>query len=446
MAAYEKVILGGGESGTGAAVLAKKRGYRVFVSDIGKIKKNYKDVLRNHEIPFEEERHSEDLILAAGEMIKSPGIADHLPIVRRAGEKMPVISEIEFAGRYCDAFKICITGSNGKTTTTLLTHHILTRAGINAGMAGNVGKSFAYQVAMEQHDVYVLEMSSFQLDGIRDFRADIAVLTNITPDHLDRYGGDFGKYAGSKMRITLNQTSSDHFIFCDDDLTIRELIGKIRPAAKQWPFTLRQEEDFEGAYLHENKLVIQTESNKLKMTLEELALQGKHNVYNSMAAGIAARLIDIRKLVIKESLADFQHIEHRLELVASIHGVEFINDSKATNVNSTWYALENMNRPVVWIAGGLDKGNDYRILKSMVKEKVKAIVLLGKETKKIRKAFSGVVGTIAEAKTAREAVQLAYHLSERNDVVLLSPACASFDLFDNYEDRGNQFKAAVNSL
>ena len=359
---------------------------------------------------------------------------------------IPVISEIEFAGRHTKAKTICITGSNGKTTTTLLTHHILKNAGLNAGLAGNVGSSFAFQVATKNYDHYVLEISSFQLDGMFRFRADIAVLMNITPDHLDRYGNDFQKYIDSKFRIIQNQTNSDYFIYWHDDPVISKEIRKRNIPAEKRPFSGFEKIHGEGAWTEKNNLIININSKEIKMTLEELALQGRHNIYNSMAAGISARLLDIRKDIIKQSLSDFQHVEHRLEFIASIHGIEFINDSKATNVNSTWYALESQNKKIIWIAGGLDKGNDYSSLEPLVKSKVRAIICLGKDNRKIKATFADMVECIVETTTAEDAVREAYQLAKRGEVVLLSPACASFDLFENFEDRGRQFKKAVNGL
>lgn len=441
------VILGAGESGVGAAVLATVKGFDVFVSDKGKIEKKYKNVLSQYDIEFEEGKHSEKLILQAEEVIKSPGIPDNVPIIKSLVQKeIKIISEIEFAGRYTNAKKICITGSNGKTTTTLLIHHIFKNAGLNAGLAGNVGQSFAMQVATKNYDYYVLEISSFQLDGMYDFKADIAVILNITPDHLDRYNYNFQNYTDSKFRILQNQTNDDLFIYCMDDKVIIDEISKRKILSKTYPFTIQKNISNEGAYLSENNIIINIKSTRFIMTLEELALQGKHNIYNSMAAGISARLFDIRKDTIKQCLSDFQNVEHRLEYVATIHGIEFINDSKATNINSTWYALESMDRTVIWIAGGIDKGNDYNILRSMVRKKVKAIVCLGVENKKIYNAFADDVETIVETISASDAVKTAFNFAEKNDIVLLSPACASFDLFNNYEDRGKKFKKAVNEL
>lgn len=443
------VILGSGESGVGSAILAQQKGYDVFVSDRGAIKENYKSMLEKHGILFEELQHSEDKILNATEVVKSPGIPDKAELVVKLRERdIPVISEIEFAGRYTNAKTICITGSNGKTTTTLLTYHILKNAGYNVGLAGNVGKSFAYQVATEQYDYYVLELSSFQLDGMFQFRADVAVLLNITPDHLDRYDYKFENYVASKFRILQNQTKTNHFVYCADDEVIRNYISSRAINTTLIPFSINQPIEGNGAFLNSNQLTLnyKPEQEPLIMTIEQLALQGKHNVYNSMAAAMAARIVDVRKEVIRESLQDFQGVEHRLEFVASINGIEFINDSKATNVNSAWYALESMQKPVVWICGGQDKGNDYNELIDLVKAKVKAIVCLGKDNKKIINAFSGVVETIVETDTAADAVAASYKLGKKGDVVLLSPACASFDLFQNYEDRGMQFKASVRAL
>ncbi len=441
------VILGGGESGVGTAVLAQKKGYEVFLSDKGKLKQKYKDVLSNYKIDWEEEKHTESLILNADEVVKSPGIPDNAAMVKQLREKgINVISEIEFAGRYTTAKKICITGSNGKTTTTLLTYHMFKKAGLNVGLAGNVGKSFALQVAENDFDYYVLELSSFQLDGMFDFKADIAILLNITPDHLDRYDYKLENYAESKFRVIRNQTETDAFIYCiDDEVTMNTLKNK-NIKAKQYPFSIKTEVTT-GAYLKENQLIINTNNtNPLFMTIQELALQGKHNIYNSMAAGVAGKLVEIRKESIRESLSDFHNIDHRLELVGNVHGIEFINDSKATNVNSTWYALESMNNPVILILGGVDKGNDYSMLNDLIKQKVKAIICLGADNKKIIKAFGGMVETITEANSAKEAVAQAYKIGKKGDTVLLSPACASFDLFENYEDRGTQFKEAVRAL
>jgi len=440
------VVLGAGESGVGAAILARKKGMEVWVSDQGNIKPKYREILNKEAISYEEGKHSEEIILNADEVIKSPGIPEKASLIQKLkAKKIPVISEIEFASRYTKAKLICITGSNGKTTTTLLTYHIFKKAGLNVGLAGNVGKSFAYQVATENFDCYVLELSSFQLDDMYKFKADVAILLNITPDHLDRYNYKFEDYIDSKFKIVQNQTSEDSFIYCLDDEVTRKEVEKRNISAKKYPFSITQSVE-EGASLQNQELVFNIHKSTLTMPANRLSLPGKHNIYNSMAAGIAAKVMDIRKDSIRESLADFQNIEHRLEFVATIHGVEFINDSKATNVNSAWYALESMNRPVVWIVGGTDKGNDYSILKDLVKEKVHTIVCLGKDNRKIIGAFSTVVPFITEANTAKEAVMKASKASRQGDTVLLSPACASFDLFENYEDRGNQFKEAVREL
>jgi len=441
------VVLGGGESGTGAALLAKKKGFSVFLSDNGKIKEKYKSVLKQFEIEFEENGHTVSSILSASEVVKSPGIPDTVPLIRQLiANGTPVISEIEFAGRFTKAKKICITGSNGKTTTTLLTYHILKEAGLNVGLAGNIGDSFAKQVAENDFDVFVLEISSFQLDGMHAFKADIAILLNITPDHLDRYENEFQNYVDSKFRILQNQTNNDALIYCNDDQVIRNEIQKREVNAKQYPFSLIEDKFQVGSFLKQNELIINSNKTQLTMTLEQLALQGKHNVYNSMAAGIAAKLMDIRNESIKQSLSDFHNISHRLEFVSSVHGISFINDSKATNVNSTWYALEYVEKPTVWIAGGIDKGNDYDFIKTLVKDKVKAIICLGVDNNKLHEAFGDVVETIVDVQSAELAVITAYHMAEKGDNVLLSPACASFDLFESYEDRGNQFKEAVKQL
>jgi UDP-N-acetylmuramoylalanine--D-glutamate ligase len=440
-------ILGAGESGIGAAVLAQQKGFNVFVSDLGEIAQNYKLELERSGIPYEEKQHTEQKILSAAEVIKSPGIPDKAPIIKKLREKnIPIISEIELAGRYTDAKKICITGSNGKSTTTMLTYHILKNAGLNVGLAGNIGKSFAKQVATEKFDYYVLEISSFMLDDMYKFKADIAVLLNITPDHLDRYDYKFENYTDSKFRILQNQTKNDVFIYCDDDPGTLEGLKRHSVAAPAHPFSiLRHIEN--GAYLENDHIIINPNNkNPLTMSLTELALQGKHNIYNSMASGIIAKVLELRNESIRESMGSFKNIEHRLEFVARISGIDFINDSKATNVNSTWYALESMPGDVVLILGGVDKGNDYSILKDIVKSKVKAIVCLGKDNKRIHEAFENDVEVIVNTFSAAEAAQIAYHLAKKGDTVLLSPACASFDLFRNYEDRGNQFKEAVKEL
>jgi UDP-N-acetylmuramoylalanine--D-glutamate ligase len=439
-------ILGAGESGVGAAILAQKKGFAVWVSDLGKIKEKYKQVLSDYKIDFEEGLHTEAKILDAALVVKSPGIPDKAPLVVKLREKgIPVISEIEFAGRYTSAKTVCITGSNGKTTTTLLTYHILKNAGLNVGLAGNVGQSFAWQVAEQEHDIYVIELSSFQLDGMFDFRADVAILMNITPDHLDRYGYKMQNYTASKFRVLQNQTANDYFIFCDDDEVIRNEMQKREIASVQVPFGLGAAKT-PGAGVQENRIIVKLNQNQFSMSVLDLSLQGKHNMYNSMAAAIAGMVFQIRNEQLRESLSDFKGVEHRLENFLKVHGIEFINDSKATNVNSTWYALESMHKPVVWIAGGVDKGNDYSMLRSLVDDKVKAIVCLGKNNAKIKEAFGDCVSDIVETMSMEEAVRAAYYLARNGDAVLLSPACASFDLFENYEDRGNQFKKHVRNL
>ena len=440
------VILGGGESGVGAAVLGAKNGYEVFVSDFGEIKMEYKLVLDQHGLNYEENQHTEELILDATLVVKSPGIPDKAPIVIKLHKKnIPVISEIEFAGRYTTAKTICITGSNGKTTTTLLTYEILKRAGLKVGLAGNVGKSFALQVAEDDFDFYVIELSSFQLDGMFDFRADIAILLNITPDHLDRYDYKMQNYTNSKMRITQNLRTEDWFVYCADDPIIQEELKKRDIKARMAPFSIMQVLK-EGGWVENEIMKLNVNNNTFDMTIYELALQGKHNLNNSMAAGISGSILNLRKEGIRECLSDFQGVEHRLERFLRVHNIEFINDSKATNINSVWYALESMNTPVVWIVGGIDKGNDYSQLFDLVKEKVKAIVCLGKDNSKIIAAFDGKVKQIVDTKSIEEAVRSAYFLAEKGDTVLLSPACASFDLFKNYEERGRQFKDAVRNL
>ena len=442
------IVLGGAESGIGAAVLAKVKGQEVFLSDCGKIKDSYAEELKKWDIPFEEGRHSEDLILGADEVVKSPGIPETAPMIqklRAAGKH--IVSEIEFASRYDSAKKICVTGSNGKTTTTSLIYYLLSNAGLNVGLGGNIGKSYAYQVATEQHDYYVLEISSFQLDDIYDFKPDIAIITNITPDHLDRYDNNFENYIRAKFKITKNLSKDDCFIFDnDDEITIRHL-DDIILRCKKLPFS--QEKELEqGAFLRDDKIVLRVEKDETELYLKELALGGRHNVYNSMAAALAAKAMDIDNKVIRESLATFQPIEHRLEPVLSIKDVLYINDSKATNVDSAWYALECQTKPVVWIAGGKDKGNDYSVLQDLVREKVKAIVCLGVHNEKLHAAFGEIVGedNMVDTLSAADAVKAAAAFAKAGDVVLLSPCCASFDLFTSYEDRGKQFKAAVRAL
>ena len=440
-------ILGAGESGTGAAVLAKKQGFRVWLSDSGKIKEKYKNVLSHFEIAFEEGMHSEAQILDADEVIISPGIPLTAPLVRKIKAMLiPVISEIEFASRYTNARKICITGSNGKTTTTLLTYHIMKNAGMNVGLAGNIGESFAMQVATNEFDWYVLEISSFQLDSMFDFKADIAILTNITPDHLDRYNYKFENYIDSKFRICQNQTEQDAFIYClDDEVSAAEVL-KRKFKARIYTTSIQPGNTSSDAYCIENKICININNNPFTMTLEELALQGKHNVYNSMAASVGTNLVGIRKESIRQSLSAFENMPHRLEYVARIHGIDFINDSKATNVNSVWYALETTNAPIIWIVGGIDKGNDYTKIEELVAQKVKAIICLGVDNTKIIALFADKVEAIYETQSADQAVLTAYTIGKTGDTVLLSPACASQDLFIDYEDRGNKFKQAVRNL
>jgi UDP-N-acetylmuramoylalanine--D-glutamate ligase len=440
------VILGAGESGTGSAVLALKQGFEVFVSDMGEIKEKYREVLDRHKVRWEQGLHTEKEILDADEVIKSPGIREDAPVVVRIREKgIPVISEIEFAGRYAKGIKICVTGSNGKTTVTNLIYHMLKKAGKNAVMTGNVGNSFAMAVALGTHDYYVIELSSFQLDGMFSFKAEVAVLMNITPDHLDRYAYNLQNYVDSKFRITRNQTKSDYLIYWADDPIIKTELSKKQYMMTLLPFSDTTKENM-IAYVENRKLIIDYQHKTNLMTIHELALKGRHNTYNSMAAAIAGKVLNIRKDVIRESLADFQGVEHRLEPVIKVSGINFINDSKATNVNSTWYALECMETDVVWIAGGIDKGNDYTELFQVVKQKVKAVVCLGKDNKKIIDAFKDKVPTIIETTSMEEAVRSSYYLAKKGETVLLSPACASFDLFSNYEDRGRQFKAAVRNL
>jgi UDP-N-acetylmuramoylalanine--D-glutamate ligase len=440
------VILGAGESGAGSAVLALKHGFEVFVSDKGEIKEKYREILNNNKIEWEEGRHSEDKILSAFEVIKSPGIKEDAPIITLVREKgIPVISEIEFAGRYARGKKICVTGSNGKTTVTNLIFHMLKKAGLNAAMTGNVGNSFAMAVAEADYDYYVIELSSFQLDGMYDFRADIAVLLNITPDHLDRYGYKLQNYVDSKFRVTQNQTKSEFLIYWADDPIIKAELAKKNYDMTLLPFSDTSTEKM-TAYIENSELIIDYPNKTNLMTIHQLALKGRHNTYNSMAAAIAGKVLNIRKDVIRESLADFQGVEHRLEPVIKVSGINFINDSKATNVNSTWYALECMETDVIWIVGGVDKGNDYSELFPIVKQKVKAVVCLGKDNKKIIEAFKDMVPTIVETFSMEEAVRSSYYLAKKGETILLSPACASFDLFNNYEDRGRQFKAAVRNL
>jgi UDP-N-acetylmuramoylalanine--D-glutamate ligase len=440
------VILGAGESGAGSAILAQRKGFDVFVSDKGEVKQKYREMLDNNKIRWEEGNHTEDEILSADEVIKSPGVKEDAQVVIRLREKgIPVISEIEFAGRYATGTKICVTGSNGKTTVTNLIYHILKKAGKNVAMTGNVGNSFAMAVAEGQYDYYVIELSSFQLDGMYSFKADIAILMNITPDHLDRYNYVLQNYIDSKFRVTRNMTKSEFFIYWADDPIIQSELVKREYGMTHLPFSADSKEGM-AAYIENSELVIDYRTKTNLMTIHDLALKGRHNVFNSMAAAIAGKVLTIRKDVIRESLADFQGVEHRLEPVITVCGINFINDSKGTNVNSTWYALECMETDVVWIAGGIDKGNDYTELFSIVKQKVKAIVCLGKDNRKIIEAFKDKVPTIVETSSMEEAVRSAYYLAKKEQTVLLSPACASFDLFNNYEDRGRQFKQAVRNL
>ena len=442
------VVLGGAESGVGAAVLAKVKGFDVFLSDKGKIADSYISMLEKWEIPYEQGQHSEELILNADEIVKSPGIPGTAPMVRKAEEKgIHIISEIEFAARYDSAKKICITGSNGKTTTTSLIYYLLQQAGLNVGLGGNIGKSYALQVATEKFDYYVLEISSFQLDNCYDFRPDIAIITNITPDHLDRYDHKMENYARAKFRIARNLTPEDCFIFdSDDEITIRHL-DEIIVRAKMLPFSQKKELN-QGAYVKDEKIVVKYDDSECDIFLDELALGGIHNVYNSMAAALAAKAAGIDNKVIRNSLETFQPIEHRLEPVLSVKGVLYVNDSKATNVDAAWYALECQKKPVVWIVGGTDKGNDYSVLLPLVREKVKGIVCLGLDNRKIHQAFESVVGSrrMVDVKSADEAVKEASRMASDGDVVLLSPCCASFDLFTCYEDRGEKFKEAVRNL
>lgn len=440
------VILGGGESGVGTAILGKKEGYRVFVSDKGKIADHYKQILEEYQIEWEEERHSEEKVVTANLVMKSPGIPEDTPLVTLLREKgIRVISEIEFAAKFTDANIIGITGSNGKTTTTKFTHHILKNGGLKVGMAGNVGQSFARQVAETNVDHYVLELSSFQLDGIEEFRPHIAVLTNITPDHLDRYKYNFDNYIASKFRIAKNQTKEDYFIYDADDEVITKWLSENPIKAQKLPFSLQKEVE-NGAYIKNEEIIITIDNNQLTMPTSNLTLEGKHNAKNAMAAATVAQLLRIRKETIRASLSNFQGVEHRLEKVLKINNVLYINDSKATNVNATYYALESMETETIWIVGGVDKGNEYAELLPLVNEKVKAIICLGVDNQPIISAFGNCVDVMVETRSMEEAVNEAYRLAEKGDTVLLSPACASFDLFKNYEDRGRQFKEAVRNL
>lgn len=440
------VVLGAGESGVGTAVLGMKQGYDVFVSDGGKVKPIYKEELTRSKIKFEEGKHTEEKILNADVVMKSPGIPDKAEIVKNIRKQgIKVVSEMEFTSWYTDAKIIGITGSNGKTTTTALTYHILKNAGMNVGLGGNIGKSFAMQVATETYDYYVLEISSFQLDDIETFHPDVAVLTNITPDHLDRYNYDLQNYVTSKFNITKYQNDKDFFIYCaDDEITVQNL-SKYNTKAQMIPFSY-DKEYAEGGYVKNEHIIINHKNQQFTMSIQELGLSGRHNVYNSLAAGIVANIYGLRKDQIKESLADFKSLAHRMESVAKVKGIEFVNDSKATNVNSTWYALESMSKPIIWIAGGIDKGNDYSVLEPIVKKKVKGMICLGTDNAKLHSAFGKNVDILVNVTNMNDAVRMAYHLGDAGDVVLLSPACASFDLFENYEDRGNKFKEAVIQL
>lgn len=440
-------VLGAGESGIGAAVLAKTKGFDVFVSDFSSIDEKAKEMLDKWQIPYEEGGHTIEKILTAKEVVKSPGIPETAPIiqaVRRAD--INVISEIEFAGRYDNAYKVCITGSNGKTTTTSIIYYLLQNAGLNVGLAGNIGNSYAYQVATQKHDYYVLELSSFQLDGMYDFRADIAIILNITPDHLDRYGYKMQNYVNAKFRITQNMRPEDCFIFCsDDEVTVKHL-DEIVLQCKKLPFTQKEKVE-EGAYAIDGEMHANVEgTNEYKMFLDELSLQGKHNIYNSMAAAIAGKVMKIDNSVIRESLTTFKNIEHRNEFVRTLNGITFINDSKGTNVDATYYALDCLKTKVVWIAGGTDKGNDYSELYDLIKDKVSALVCLGVDNAKLHECFGDKISKIVDTRSAADAVKEAYRLAKSGDTVLLSPCCASFDLFKNYEERGEQFKKAVNEL
>lgn len=440
------VVLGAAESGVGAAILAKEKGFDVFVSDNGTIKEQYKSMLVENNIEFEESGHTEEKILQASEVIKSPGIRSDAPlIVKLLSMQTPVISDLEFAARYTNAKLICITGSNGKTTTTLLTYHILKQAGLNVGLAGNIGKSFALQVAHEKFDYYVLEISNFQLDHMYDFRADIAILLNITPDHLDRYEYKFQNYINSKFRILQNMQSDDTFIYCSDDQVLIDEIGKRTVAPESWAFTVTDDAS-KQAYLKGGNIFVNVRDG-FNIDVDTMQLQGKHNYGNSMAAMLAAKAVDIKNEKIRESLKSFKNVEHRLEKVPFlVKGVEFVNDSKATNVNSVWYALDSMTKKVIWIAGGTDKGNDYSELYKLAEEKVKALVCLGIDNEKLKKSFGDKIDVIVETRSMKEAVATSFKLASPGDVVLLSPACASFDLFKSYVDRGLQFKQEVRNL
>lgn len=440
------VILGGGESGVGSAILAQTKGFDVFLSDNGELHDKYKKELTSKNISFEEGGHTSEFILSADEIIKSPGIPGDVPLIVSAKNKgISVISEIEFAGRYTQAKKICITGSNGKTTTTSLIYHIFKSAGLNVGLGGNIGKSFARQVAEESFDYYVLELSSFQLDDMYDFKADIAILLNITPDHLDRYDHNMQNYINSKMRIVRNQTEKDAFIYWANDPIVPREIEKIKPKSQLYTFA-ECRHDGVAAYAEDNEIVINTLKSVFKMEQDLLALTGTHNLYNSLASGIVSKLVDISDENLRQSLSDFKGVEHRLEKVADVRGIHFVNDSKATNVNSCWYALKSMKTKVVLILGGKDKGNDYSEIEELVEQKVHTLILLGVDNSKLHQFFDGKVSSIEEADSMEQAVMKAYEHANEGDTVLLSPCCASFDLFKSYEDRGDQFKNWVRKL
>lgn len=440
------VVLGGGESGIGTALLGKKEGYEVFLSDFGKIKEKYKDVLIQNQIDWEEEKHTEAKILDADVVMKSPGIPDKAPIIKKLKEKgVEVISEIEFASRFSKAYTVAITGSNGKTTTTMLTHHLLKSAELNVGLAGNIGDSYAEQVANGNYDGYVLELSSFQLDGIKNYAPHIAIITNLSPDHLDRYDYKYENYINSKFRITMNQTENDYLIYDADDIEIEKWLKNNKTKAKLVGFSLTKKIE-NGAYINKDTMIINLDNKEMTIPVSKIALEGKHNIKNAMAAATVAQILRVRKNTIRESMSNFQGAEHRLEKVLKIHNVQYINDSKATNVNSVYFALDSISTPVVWIAGGVDKGNDYSELMPLVREKVKAIVCLGIDNQKLIEAFGNVVDIMVETQSMEEAVKIASKIAEKGDTVLLAPACASFDLFENYEDRGNQFKQAVRQL
>ncbi|MFB6340758.1 UDP-N-acetylmuramoyl-L-alanine--D-glutamate ligase [Saccharicrinis sp. FJH62] len=441
------VILGAGESGAGTAVLGKLKGYDVFVSDMAAVAEKYKNLLGQYQIPVEEGQHTEELILNADLVMKSPGIPEKAPMIKKLREKgIKIVSEIEFASWYCSAKLVCVTGSNGKTTTTSLIYDIFRKAGLNVGLAGNIGDSFALQVALKNYDVYVLELSSFQLDDIEKFKPDVAILTNITPDHLDRYDYKFENYIKSKFRITMNQTDNDIFIYNLDDPVTTEWLDRIGLKGKAVPFSLNKTLKKDGGWESGENITLKYQDKILNMKRTSLGIKGRHNVSNSLAAGLSAMVMNIRNEAIREALSDFKGVEHRLERVSAVRGIEFINDSKATNVNSTWYALECLNTPVVWIAGGTDKGNNYAELLNLVKGKVRALVCIGVDNSKLKEQFGEVVDTFVEAESMEDAVKMSYFLAKKGDTVLLSPACASFDRFKNYEDRGNQFKQQVRKL